>query len=569
MIVIEMNPRVSRSSALASKATGFPIAKVAARLAVGYTLDELKNEITGGATPASFEPTIDYVVTKIPRFAFEKFPEADTTLNTQMKSVGETMAIGRCFKESFQKALRGLEVGAFGFGRNVLFSASEAATIFVHTRFRESGEIKSRLMGMTANRHFVHEGKNFTGRHWWCKGRSQDGTYLPFESEEADLVAGELGFPKFPDNETGTIVMVLAPKTSEPEKLASTIQISSLVHAWPHYLDEPSRVHTEFSFVSFGETLPRLSPLDHGSPLQLFAATFQDAVVKSPNATDLTCSSVASALKERFTDKKELTRSLGTVVSETFPRLQSDALDVGFSEAGLPSGSCIALMRSPRIIVKYLPLSESSALSKTVGCFVSNSEWDPVYRESENITHDEWEPGRLNLPKGSPNPVLQTLNKIPEMFISESRKISSSGSGNATLADEIGSLLTSPSIGGAGGGEGGGEGGGGGGTGGKNQKVTLLSKQLISVEHELAVGLFEFKVESNHEVSVGDLLLMPYTLSAVGKEAAEDAPSGSISPKVVRSGLRTGGSQIQILSVEIEFEKGTQVGLSPSFKAKG
>jgi carbamoyl-phosphate synthase large subunit len=114
MVVIEMNPRVSRSSALASKATGFPIAKVAAKLAVGYTLDELKNEITGGATPASFEPSIDYVVTKIPRFAFEKFPAADSRLTTQMKSVGEVMAMGRTFQESFQKALRGLEVGVDG-----------------------------------------------------------------------------------------------------------------------------------------------------------------------------------------------------------------------------------------------------------------------------------------------------------------------------------------------------------------------------------------------------------------------------------------------------------------------
>jgi carbamoyl-phosphate synthase large subunit len=114
MIVIEMNPRVSRSSALASKATGFPIAKVAARLAVGYTLDELRNEITGGATPASFEPTLDYVIVKVPRFTFEKFPQADARLTTQMKSVGEVMAIGRCFQEAFQKALRGLEVGVDG-----------------------------------------------------------------------------------------------------------------------------------------------------------------------------------------------------------------------------------------------------------------------------------------------------------------------------------------------------------------------------------------------------------------------------------------------------------------------
>ena len=126
MIIIEMNPRVSRSSALASKATGFPIAKVAAKLAVGYTLDELKNEITGGATPASFEPTIDYVVTKVPRFTFEKFPNADTRLTTQMKSVGEVMAIGRTFQESLQKALRSLETGFDGLNEKVDLASADA-----------------------------------------------------------------------------------------------------------------------------------------------------------------------------------------------------------------------------------------------------------------------------------------------------------------------------------------------------------------------------------------------------------------------------------------------------------
>ena len=125
MVVIEMNPRVSRSSALASKATGFPIAKIAAKLAVGYTLDELSNDITGGLTPASFEPAIDYVVTKVPRFNFEKFPQADSTLSTQMKSVGEVMAIGRNFQESMQKALRGLEIGVNGFDEYLDFNQDE------------------------------------------------------------------------------------------------------------------------------------------------------------------------------------------------------------------------------------------------------------------------------------------------------------------------------------------------------------------------------------------------------------------------------------------------------------
>ncbi len=129
MVIIEMNPRVSRSSALASKATGFPIAKVAAKLAVGYTLDELDNEITGGATPASFEPTIDYVVTKIPRFTFEKFPQADDRLTTQMKSVGEVMAIGRTFQESLQKAVRGLETGEDGLSERLPSGADPEALV--------------------------------------------------------------------------------------------------------------------------------------------------------------------------------------------------------------------------------------------------------------------------------------------------------------------------------------------------------------------------------------------------------------------------------------------------------
>ena len=146
LVVIEMNPRVSRSSALASKATGFPIARVAAKLAVGFTLDDLSNEITGGATPASFEPTIDYVVTKIPRFTFEKFPQAPDRLTTQMKSVGEVMAIGRTFQESMQKALRGLEIGISGFDPIHDIESSDADGILLR-ELKEAGCDRIRYVG--------------------------------------------------------------------------------------------------------------------------------------------------------------------------------------------------------------------------------------------------------------------------------------------------------------------------------------------------------------------------------------------------------------------------------------
>jgi carbamoyl-phosphate synthase large subunit len=147
MLIIEMNPRVSRSSALASKATGFPIAKVAAKLAVGYTLDELKNDITGGATPASFEPTIDYVVTKIPRFTFEKFPGANDRLTTQMKSVGEAMAIGRTFQESLQKALRSLEVGTDGLDPILKLPLAESEQHRLREELRMPGPNRIRYVG--------------------------------------------------------------------------------------------------------------------------------------------------------------------------------------------------------------------------------------------------------------------------------------------------------------------------------------------------------------------------------------------------------------------------------------
>jgi len=161
LVVIEMNPRVSRSSALASKATGFPIARVAAKLAVGFTLDELRNEITGGVTPASFEPTIDYVVTKIPRFTFEKFPQAPDRLTTQMKSVGEVMAIGRTFQESMQKALRGLEVGICGFDPILDNEASNAQEVLLR-ELKDAGAERIRYVadafraGMSVEELFEH-----------------------------------------------------------------------------------------------------------------------------------------------------------------------------------------------------------------------------------------------------------------------------------------------------------------------------------------------------------------------------------------------------------------------------
>ena len=216
-LVIEMNPRVSRSSALASKATGFPIAKIAAKLAIGYTLDELENDITGGATPASFEPTIDYVVTKIPRFTFEKFPGADNKLSTSMKSVGETMAVGRSFQESFQKALRSLEVGLTGLNPVPLPEIDDNANMDDAINGWLGERVPERLRRIiSAFRNGYTIDQVAAATHW-------DRWYL---DQIAELVSIELELEKidFPDD--GSLLAALKSKGFSDQRLAELTRLS-------------------------------------------------------------------------------------------------------------------------------------------------------------------------------------------------------------------------------------------------------------------------------------------------------------------------------------------------------
>ena len=219
LLVIEMNPRVSRSSALASKATGFPIAKVAAKLAVGYTLDELRNEITSGATPASFEPTIDYVVTKIPRFTFEKFPAANDRLTTQMKSVGEVMAIGRSFQESLQKALRGLETGLDGLDPVVSQPLTEES----------ERQLRYELRSPSANR-ILYVADAF--RAGWTLEQVTELTAIDpwFLIQIADLVATEARVRKDGESALGV------------ERLRRSSARASPIVAWPRSRARPRRL---------------------------------------------------------------------------------------------------------------------------------------------------------------------------------------------------------------------------------------------------------------------------------------------------------------------------------------
>lgn len=453
--------------------------------------------------------------------------------------------------------------GAFGFGRNVFFSASKVSTVFVYTRYRnDQGVTSSRLMGMTANKHFTHGGRNFTGRHWWCEAKNSDGSYLPFSGPTADQLADTLGFTAFPDGQTGTSVMVLSPNSSEIHSLAQILQATALVSAWPHFLDEPGRVRAKFVFKSFGETLLTVEPTDSKSPLAPFAAAFLEAV-NNPNSTKkLTCSSVHQALRDKFSDGKEISRAMGGIVSEQFPKQVSPQSLQFFEDSGLPKSSAIALMRSPRIIVKYLQVGDVHSEIVTLGCFIVDPEWDPIFREAENLTHDEWEPSRLNLPKRAANPVNQTLTKIPEMFVDETKRINGSGSGNASLADEIGAMLSSPSLGGY----------------GisvdeddpinpdptprvNKPKIVLKSKKLLQIEENCATALFIFEVRGHDELQEHHLSAVPFVMTASGREVASDAPVGSMGLRITSLDIRSTGVSQHEIDVKVEFETGTMIGI--------
>jgi len=459
--------------------------------------------------------------------------------------------------------------GAFGFGRNVLFSASLASTIFVYTRFEVDGQIHSRFMGMTANSHFKHDNKNFTGRHWWCDGKDETGAYQPFHNGAADEMARSFGFPVFPEGETGTSVMVLMPG-DDPELLAAKLQLSALIHAWPHFLDEPNRKSANFRFSSFGTQLAPLSPLDADSPLRPYALMFQDMVVDLDKPSQITCSSVHAQLQEKFSDGVDLTRAMGAISSAPFPVSLGSLVSDQLREVGFPTSSSIAVMRSPRIVVKYLTIGEFNPQVKNLGCFIVHAPWDPVFREAENLTHDEWEPGRLNLPKGAANPVRQTLDKIPELFVSETRKLVGFGSGNAAIGDEIGQLLTSrvlggpigeiePSLGASS--------GGGGGRRSDAGKMVLRSKLLEEGVDDRVCVTYEFELIKLDTLTESKVSADPFVMTPAGREG--EPPKGVLPPKVVCIEIDAAGSSPRYMRIKVDFESGTQIGLIPSLKSEG
>lgn len=449
--------------------------------------------------------------------------------------------------------------GAFGFGRGVLFLMSACSTIFVHSRFQTSSGYEVRLMGMTADRSFAHSGRKFTGRHWWCKTVDERSEInQPFRGEEANNLASNLGFTPFNKDETGTSIMVIAPKSEDLSSLAQTIQTCALVHAWPHFCSE-LRPRTNFEFESFGKVLETPDVKSPDSPLAPFVASYLEAYTDHPQKASITVSGIAKALEPLFGDRGDPNKELGVLSWQHLPSQQADPMRLDeFWECGWPKTSSIALMREPRIIVKYLEVPNPSSNLTTAGCFLVSDSWEQVFRASENITHDDWNPLKLGLPKGSPNPVLQCLTKIQQHFSPQRAGGGLSGTGSAILGDDLASMFMGSGFGGLKLPDGGGGGGGGGGTGGKKPRFKLIDQRLVSRDKSKWCTVrqqFSYPAICRED----EIQVLVNVITSEGRNE-EAPPEGVRQPTVKVIDIQANpDSGTSFIDVEVEFDSSSRV----------
>ena len=508
----------------------------------GYLKNAAVGHIAGGlgdASPAScWGPlTKDVLTTKKPTFLL--IADKNTT-GLKGGTNPQTAEDDSNFKNFFFTLGHSKQTGggAFGLGRNVFFSASESSTIFVYTRFRDlDGSISARFMGMTAGRHFSESGINYTGRHWWTKLEATD-EISPFSDEYADKLAADFGIDIYSAEETGTAVLLVSPSHDDLDELVQTLRTCAEIYTWPHILEK----NVKFEFSGPSGELDAIDPTSRKSPVSRFAEAYnaiKDRLGPTNHEVDLM----------EFTQFKRLGNFLGLdLKSKELGRLAYRTMGVGhfmshssLEECGLPSRSSIALMRDARIIVKYLEVRQPDPEQKTQGVFVANTDWDAVFRQSENLTHDEWEPTRLKLDRGAANPVRVLLNGISEKFSALGGGLVAAvnqGQADAQLGDELGELIAGMT------------GGGvfkpvvdppptppkpGGGGGGEKSKITL---KLISNRPESDDLTFTTRVityECTVKPDAGNYTISAETSTSLGsglKEKASDAPKGALMPHV-------------------------------------
>ena len=423
--------------------------------------------------------------------------------------------------------------GSFGIGRNVLFSASRFRTIIVYSETVVNGSLEKRFMAMAAGKSFRHEAKQFTGRHWWgIEDEARPGGVLPVIGEQAEKLAKQFGLHSHLNGSTGTAIGVVAPLFEDPQVEMESLRDAIIINAWPHLLHENGKhASLEISLSVNGQPLELGDVKDPNSPVKGFVTAYlRDESVSKVSTQVITFHGNNDHFKE-FNVAKEI-KTIGEIA--WVKNIEQETLPQKYLSMGLVKGSSVALMRSPKIIVRYLSVDEQNDGSIIRATFEVNLNYEEVFRKSENVLHDEWQPKRLKLAKGLSNPVSQAIEKIEKAFARAKSSLggpSEAGDEPTQIANELGKLMVGMGV--TGGASGGGGTGGGGGGGGKGTRLVFQPEsnpKVISIEGSICEGEFVFRVKGNP--SEQEMMFKPVVKVWLGDSVENDPPMGSIDPKV-------------------------------------
>lgn len=425
--------------------------------------------------------------------------------------------------------------GSFGIGRNVLFSASRFRTIVVYSETAVDGSLEKRFMAMAAGKSFRHEAKQFTGRHWWgIEDEARPGGVLPVIGEQAEKLAKQFGLHSHLNGSTGTAIGVVAPLFEDPQVEMESLRDAIIINAWPHLLHEKGKhASLEVNLSVNGKPLELGDVKDPNSPVKGFVTAYlRDESVSKVSTQVITFHGNNDHFKE-FNVAKEI-KTIGEIA--WVKNIEQEPLPQKYLSMGLVRGSSVALMRSPKIIVRYLSVDEQNDGSIIRATFEVNPNYEEVFRKSENVLHDEWQPKRLKLAKGLSNPVSQAIEKIEKAFARAKSSLggpSEAGDEPTQIANELGKLMVGMGVTGGASGGGGTGGGGGGGGGGKGTRLVFQPEsnpKVISIEDSICEGEFVFRVKGNP--SEQPMMFKPVVKVWLGDSVENDPPMGSIDPKV-------------------------------------
>lgn len=449
--------------------------------------------------------------------------------------------------------------GSFGIGRNVLFSASRYRTIVVYSETVVNGSLEKRFMAMAAGKSFRHDAKQFTGRHWWgIEDKARPGGVLPVIGDQAEILAKQFGLHSHLNGSTGTAIGVVAPLFEEPQVEMESLRDAIIINAWPHLLHEKGKQASLAIHLSVnGKPIDLGDVRDPNSPVKGFVTAYlRDESVSKVSTQVISFHGNNDHFKD-FSVAKEK-KTIGEIA--WVKNIEQEALSQKYLSMGLVKGSSVALMRSPKIIVRYLSVDEQNDGSVIRATFEVNPNYEEVFRKSENVLHDEWQPKRLKLAKGLSNPVSQAIEKIEKAFARAKSALggpSEVGDEPTQIANELGKLMVGMGVtGGTSGG--GGTGGGGGGRGGKGPRLVFQPEsnpRIVSVDGSICEGEFIFRVKGNP--SEQKVMFKPVVKVWLGDSVENDPPMGSIVPEVKSLTVFSEGEESK--SIEGNYLKASDV----------